>query len=86
MSHDTSISEKMAETRALTPVSSHKMQKEDNVDEQQLGLELPEILRSLTDVEKKQLERRLVKKLDARLMAPLIVMYILNYLDRYCIL
>ena len=42
----------------------------------------PESLRDLSPDELKKAERKLVRKLDLRLIIPLIVMYIMNYLDR----
>ncbi|KAH7029794.1 major facilitator superfamily domain-containing protein [Microdochium trichocladiopsis] len=45
----------------------------------------PEILRGLSGEEMEILNKKLVRKLDLRLMAPLIVMYIMNYLDRNAI-
>lgn len=45
-------------------------------------VERPPLLRDLTDEEYEKLEKRLVKKIDMRLMPPLIIMYIMNYLDR----
>lgn len=41
----------------------------------------PTVLQSLSEIQMSQLERHLVRKLDLRLMAPLIVIYIMNYLD-----
>ncbi|KEZ41713.1 hypothetical protein SAPIO_CDS6896 [Scedosporium apiospermum] len=75
----------MAEMKDLTTISSHQEDKVDGFNERQ-GPECPEILRSLNEEEKKRLERLLVRKLDARLMAPLILMYIMNYLDRYILM
>lgn len=45
----------------------------------------PVSLRDLSPEEIKKAERRLVRKLDARLIFPLIVIYIMNYLDRNAI-
>lgn len=45
----------------------------------------PESLRDLSPEELKKAERKLVRKLDLRLIIPLIVMYIMNYLDRNAI-
>lgn len=45
----------------------------------------PESLRHLSLDELKKAERKLVRKLDVRLVIPLIVMYIMNYLDRNAI-
>lgn len=48
--------------------------------------ELPASLQTLTHDERQKMEACLVRKLDMRLMVPLILMYILNYLDRYAYL
>ncbi|KAF2726383.1 retrograde regulation protein 2 [Polychaeton citri CBS 116435] len=45
-------------------------------------LQAPEIIRNLTPDERKALEKRLTRKIDMRLLPPVIIMYILNYLDR----
>jgi hypothetical protein len=44
--------------------------------------EAPELIRNLSPEERKYLERRLVRKIDLRLMPTIIIMYIMNYLDR----
>ena len=44
--------------------------------------EPPEILRHLTVEERAAVERRLVRKIDLRLLPMLVLMYLLNYLDR----
>lgn len=43
---------------------------------------LPPLLRDLGPEEIAILEKRLKRKIDWRMMPPLIVMYIMNYLDR----
>lgn len=43
---------------------------------------MPPPLHSLADEERDALEKRLVRKLDVRLMPMLVLIYILNYLDR----
>lgn len=45
--------------------------------------ERPLLLRDLTEEEYEQMEKNLVRKIDRRLLPPLIIMYIMNYLDRY---
>lgn len=45
-------------------------------------LQLPEALSHLSTEERRALEAKLKRKIDARLMPALIVMYILNYIDR----
>ncbi|RDW78727.1 uncharacterized protein DSM5745_05579 [Aspergillus mulundensis] len=74
----------MAELETLTSVSSRQEQKDGNANARR-RLGYPETLCSLSTEERNKLERQLVRKLDARLMAPLIIMYIMNYLDRNAI-
>lgn len=47
--------------------------------------DLPPSLRGLSPEELEACERGLVRKLDARLMPTMILIYIMNYLDRYVI-
>lgn len=44
--------------------------------------EAPALVRNLSKEERRQLELALVRKIDFRLMPMVILMYILNYLDR----
>ncbi|GAP84519.1 putative pantothenate transporter liz1 [Rosellinia necatrix] len=46
------------------------------------GLQPPEIIARLTPEERSALEKRLVRRIDLRLLPMIIVMYILNYIDR----
>lgn len=46
---------------------------------------IPPSLQGLTNEEIESLEKQLVKKLDIRLMPMLVLIYIMNYLDRYYI-
>lgn len=48
-------------------------------------LEPPELIRNMTKEQRRIVETRLKRKIDLRLMPPIIVMYILNYLDRVSI-
>ena len=48
----------------------------------QTGLQLPELLRDLSEEERHVLERKLVRTIDIRLLPILVLMYIMNYLDR----
>ena len=48
----------------------------------QWGLEPPEILRHLTAEERAVLEKKMRRKIDLRLLPIIIIMYILNYIDR----
>lgn len=54
----------------------------DSVAEGRVIHEVPELLSGMSDEELSAASRKLVRKLDLRLMAPLILMYIMNYLDR----
>lgn len=42
----------------------------------------PELIRNLTPEERAGLEKKLIRKIDGRLLPMLILMYIMNYLDR----
>ena len=53
-----------------------------NADKPKRGLEAPELVRNLTAEERIKLEKKLVRKIDLRLLPPVIIMYIMNYLDR----
>ena len=44
--------------------------------------EAPEFIRNMTPEERMEVESRLKRKIDFRLMPMIILMYILNYLDR----
>lgn len=44
---------------------------------------LPEVLQQYTKEERDHMELKLKHKIDARLMPAAIIMYILNYIDRY---
>ncbi|KAI1658168.1 MFS general substrate transporter [Daldinia decipiens] len=46
------------------------------------GLRMPEILTSMTPEQRLELETRLRRKIDWRLLPMIIIMYILNYIDR----
>lgn len=46
------------------------------------ALEAPELIRNLTPEERVRLEKKLTRKIDFRLLPAVIIMYILNYLDR----
>ncbi|KAK5128829.1 hypothetical protein LTR85_000162 [Meristemomyces frigidus] len=45
-------------------------------------LEAPPLVAALTPDERKHKERAMVRKIDLRLLPPVIIMYIMNYLDR----
>lgn len=44
--------------------------------------EAPPYVRSLSPEERRKAEAKLVRKIDIRLIPPIIIMYIMNYLDR----
>lgn len=45
-------------------------------------MQAPPLVREMTADERKRKERIMVRKIDFRLFPPVIVMYIMNYLDR----
>lgn len=45
-------------------------------------LEAPPLVRDLSPADRERLEKSLVRKIDFRLLPPVILMYIMNYLDR----
>lgn len=47
------------------------------------GLQPPEFLLNLTPEQRADLEKKLKRKIDVRLLPAVIIMYILNYIDRY---
>jgi hypothetical protein len=47
------------------------------------GMQPPEFLRHMTLEQRLELETALKRKIDMRLMPMIILMYILNYIDRY---
>lgn len=53
-----------------------------NVDSPNLRKEAPAYVAGLTPEEREQAEKALVRKIDIRLLPMIIIMYILNYLDR----
>ncbi|KAM7200145.1 putative tartrate transporter [Rhypophila sp. PSN 637] len=48
----------------------------------QRGLEPPDFIKGLSAEQREHLERKLKRKIDTRLLPAIIVMYILNYIDR----
>ncbi|KAH0426078.1 TNA1 is necessary for nicotinic acid import into the cell [Colletotrichum camelliae] len=73
---------------------SHK-KKYDTTDESRASFEgqttewparpLPELLRDLSEEELKNLEKKLIRKVDMRMLPTMILIYIMNYLDRNAI-
>lgn len=43
----------------------------------------PDFIRNLSPEERQQLEKKLKRKIDIRLLPAIIIMYIMNYIDRY---
>lgn len=62
-------------------VHKEDVSKEDNV-ETQSSIAVPEILRQLTPKEFKKIGNKATSKMDIVILPCLMVMYILNYLDR----
>lgn len=46
------------------------------------ALEAPPLVRDLSPADRERLEKKLVRKIDFRLLPAVIIMYIMNYLDR----
>jgi hypothetical protein len=55
---------------------------EDSGQQQRMTMEPPEFIRGLTPEERHRLETQLKRKVDVRLLPAIIIMYILNYIDR----
>lgn len=66
----------------IDKVESQDLPKDTALEAKKWGLEPPEILRHLTVEERAVLEKKLRRKIDFRLLPMIIVMYILNYIDR----
>lgn len=54
--------------------------KDDNVAH--LANQMPACLVNLSSEQRDQMEKKLVRKIDTRLLVMIVIMYILNYLDR----
>jgi len=54
----------------------------DNLDRPRRGLEAPPLVAAMSNEDRNAVEKRLVRRIDTRLLPPIIVMYIMNYLDR----
>lgn len=75
--------EKDAEHASL-PGSQDASSSNANAPGQQPGrMEPPEIIRNMTPEHRERVEKRLKRKIDGRLLPTIIIMYILNYIDRY---
>jgi hypothetical protein len=68
----------MATDKADIEHSSH----DETLAPEGRGLQRPAILEAMTAEERAHLERKLVRKVDLRLLPMIIIMYILNYIDR----
>lgn len=49
----------------------------------QRGFQPPEAIRNLTPEDRQKLEKKLLRKIDLRILPMIVLMYILNYIDRY---
>lgn len=72
-------------TAPAPTVSASAVEEAQNRDvaAKQRGLEPPEILRGMSPEERAAFEKKLRRKIDIRLLPMIIIMYILNYIDRY---
>lgn len=80
MSHNNSTKDMSLQDIKAVPSSTSAQH--ESIKEGAITREKPELLRHMSDEELKAASRKLVRKLDLRLMFPLILMYIMNYLDR----
>lgn len=48
----------------------------------QRGFQPPEIIRQMTAEEREYLEKKLIRKIDLRILPMIVLMYIMNYIDR----
>ena len=84
--------DKAASTTSPPPVVGEEIGKANAQDDtlqdpamaaaKQWGLQPPEILRAMSGEERMALEKKLRRKIDLRILPMIIVMYILNYIDR----
>lgn len=74
----------MAETVTSPEVAKDSMEKKslDRAVSTAVVRPLPASLQGMSDEGFHALEKRLVRKIDRRLLPPLIIIYIMNYLDR----
>lgn len=72
----------MADTKSNTSDHVEDLDQSPKNAVDTLAGRMPEFLRGLSAEEKAELEKKLVRKVDARLLVMIVVMYILNYLDR----
>lgn len=84
--------DKVAATAPPPPATDEEIGKAKAQDEtpqdpamaaaKQWGMQPPEILRGMSAEERTALEKKLRRKIDFRLLPMIILMYILNYIDR----
>jgi hypothetical protein len=67
---------------APTSYNGTKLSQEAGVVPALRGMQPPAIIANLTAEQRLELETRLRKKIDLRLMPMIIIMYIMNYIDR----
>lgn len=76
---DADISATKSDAKELQVLSSNV----DSVSQgQSRALQAPEYIRLMTPEERRKAENALRKKIDRRLMPMVVIMYIMNYLDR----
>lgn len=54
----------------------------ERTDERRLAVEMPPVLTALSEPDRVALDKATTRKVDLLLMPALVVLYILNYLDR----
>jgi hypothetical protein len=65
-----------------SPSSSEKQPPSVGEDVVRTAAPMPELLRQFSEEELKRLEKALLRKIDLRLLPSMILIYIMNYLDR----
>jgi len=75
-------SEGKGRSQQIDDIEKHPNAAPAVVGDSKRALEAPEFLRHMTLEERLAVETRLMRKIDARLMPMIILMYIMNYLDR----
>ncbi|KAK2603668.1 hypothetical protein QQS21_004141 [Conoideocrella luteorostrata] len=72
---------------AASHISTDIIRPTDSADEpakdSQRRFQPPEVIRHLTHEERQHLEKALLRKIDIRILPMIIIMYILNYIDRF---
>ena len=74
--------EKDAEQASLPASQNASSSNVNGAGQQPRRMVPPEIIRAMTPEHRAKVEKRLKRKIDARLLPCIIVMYILNYIDR----